>query len=133
MRNSNLFDKTMADFFGPIAQRLHLSLVKVEDGIYEIPSQHFVLRIRLHTGHARGMNVMLRPASVRDFDENEPGVHYGIGCFMEFNGEKLEQVFIEVGSDDEFVEHAHARRLILAWPEFTLPINQFNYLTHLTN
>jgi hypothetical protein len=54
MCDSKLFDKAVAKFFEPIAHRLGLPLTKIRDGVYEIPSPHFILRIRLHTGHARG-------------------------------------------------------------------------------
>lgn len=106
MRDSKLFDKAVAMFFEPIAQRLRLSLSKVREGVYEIPSPHFILRIRLHTGHARGLNVALRPASLRDFDENTAGSEYGIGCFMLFNGEKLEHIYVRVETDEDFLKLA---------------------------
>jgi hypothetical protein len=119
MRDSELFDQTVRKFFEPIARSLTLPLTKVEDGIYEIPSPHFILRIRLDTGHARGMNAMLRPASLHNFDENEPGVHYGIGCFIQFHGERLEDTFIEVGSDEAFLEQA--RLLAKATERYGIP------------
>jgi len=106
MRDSEIFDEAIANYFAPIARELGLPLVKVDDGIYEIPSPHFILRVRLHTGHGRGFNVILRQASSRKFDENEPFVQYGIGCFMEFHGEDLNQTFIDVDSDDDFMKQA---------------------------
>jgi hypothetical protein len=106
MRDSEIFDEAIAKYFAPIAQELGLSLAKVDDEIYEIPSPHFILRIRLHTGHRRGLNVILRQASSRKFDENEPFVQYGIGCFIEFHGEDLKQTFIDIDSNDDFMKQA---------------------------
>jgi hypothetical protein len=106
MRDSKIFDEAIAKYFGPIAHELGLPLSKVDDGIYEISSPYFILRIRLHTGHRRGLNVMLRQASLRIFDEKEPFVQYGLGCFMEFHGEDLKQTFIDVNSDDDFMKQA---------------------------
>jgi hypothetical protein len=106
MRDSEIFHEAIAKLFAPIARELGLSLTNVDEGIYEIPSPHFILRIRLHTGHRRGFNVILRQASLRKFDENEPFVQYGIGCFMEFYGEDLKQTFIDVDSDDDFMKQA---------------------------
>lgn len=106
MRDTKIFDEAVAAFFEPIARKLALPLLKVRDGVYEIPSPHFVMRIRLDTGHRRGLNVILRPASVRDFDENKPGIQYGIGAFMQFHGERIEQTFIDVDSDDDFLKRA---------------------------
>jgi hypothetical protein len=106
MRDSEIFDEAIARYFAPIARELGLPLAKVDDGIYEITSPYFILRIRLHTGHRRGFNVILRQASSRKFDENEPFVQYGIGCFMEFHGEELKQSFIDVDSNDDFMKLA---------------------------
>jgi hypothetical protein len=106
MLDSEIFDEAVAEYFAPIAQELGLPLTKVDNGIYEIPSPHFILRIRLHTGHRRGFNVILRQASSRKFDESEPFVQYGIGCFMEFHGEDLKQTFIDVDSNDDFMKQA---------------------------
>ena len=106
MRDLKVFDEAVATFFEPIARRLALPLLKVRAGIYEIPSPHFIMRIWLDTGHRRGLNVILRQTSVHDFDENKPGVQYGIGAFMQFHGERLDQTFIEVDSDKEFFKRA---------------------------
>jgi len=106
MCDSEIFDKAIVKYFAPIARELGLPLAKVSDGIYEIPSPHFIMRIRLHTGHRRGFNVLLRRASFRKFDENEPFVQYDIGCFLELYGEDLKKTFIEVDSDDDFMRQA---------------------------
>lgn len=106
MRDSKLFDKAVTDFFAPIAQELGLPLMRLNEGIYEIPSSYFILRIRLHTGHRRGLNVTLRQASFRVVDESKPFVQYGLGCFMEFHGEDLKHTFIEVDSNDAFMKQA---------------------------
>jgi len=84
MRDSQLFDVAVLRFFEPIAKAVGLPLSKIEDGVYEIPSPHFILRIRLHTGHHRGINVILRRTSAQTFDEKNPG--YGIGHFVSFEG-----------------------------------------------
>ncbi len=119
MRDSGLFDVAVARLFEPIARRLRLPLIKVRQGVYEITSPHFIMRIRLHTGHARGLNVILRPFTAGDFDENKPGVQYGIGCFMEYYGEKLEETFITVDSDKQFLEQA--RLLAIAAERYGVP------------
>lgn len=59
MRDSETFDEAIAKYFAPIAGELGLPLTKVDESIYEIPSPHFILRIRLHTGHRRGFNVIV--------------------------------------------------------------------------
>ncbi|SRR5258708_18689560 len=119
MRDSDVFDKAVKTFFEPIAQKLALPLSKVREGVYEIPSPYFIMRVRLDTGHARGLNVILRPASAEEFDENKPGVQYGIGCFMEFRGEQLERTFIDVDTDADFLEQA--RLLALAAERHCVP------------
>jgi len=119
MRDSQLFDKAVETFFGPLARKLALPLTKVQDGVYDLPSQHFIMRIRLHTGHRRGLNVLLRPASLRDFDENKPGSELGIACFIEFHGENPQVVFIDVSTDDNFFEQA--RLLAMAAERYGVP------------
>lgn len=107
MRDSKIFDQTVAKFFEPIARKLGLSLVRVMEGVYEIYSPYFIMRIRLDTGHSRrGLNVILREASHREFDERAPYIQYDIGCFTQFYGEKLEDTFIDVLTDEDFIKQA---------------------------
>jgi len=101
MRDSELFDKSVHQFFEPIARKLELPLFKVDDDIYEIPSPYFILRVRLHTGHHRGLNVFLRQSSFCDFDENIPGSEYGLGWFM---GEDKNQLPNDACTDDDFIK-----------------------------
>ena len=75
------------------------------------------MRIRLHTGHKRGLNVLLRPASACKFDENEPGSEYGIGNFMLFKGAQLEEAVIE--TDEDFLKEAE--RLAQVAEQFGIP------------
>ena len=119
MRDSKIFDEAVVKFFQPIAQKLDLPLSKVSEGVYEISSPHFVMRIRLDTGHARGLNVILRQSSLREFDENEPFVQYGIGCFMQFYGESLQETFIDVDTNEDFLEQA--RLLAIAAERYGVP------------
>jgi hypothetical protein len=46
MRDTKIFDEAVMAFFEPIARRLALPLLKVRDGVYEIPSPHFIMRDR---------------------------------------------------------------------------------------
>jgi hypothetical protein len=119
MRDSKLFDQAVAKHFGPISQKLGLLLSKISDGVYEMPSPHFIMRIRLHTGHRRGLNVLFRPASLRDFDESKPGIQYDLGCFMLFQGEDLKQVMVDVDTDEDFLRQA--RLLAGATERFGVP------------
>ena len=106
MRDSNLFEKAVKQYFEPMARKYNFPLIRVRDGVYDILSPCFIMRIRLHTGHARGLNVILREASLREFDEKQPFIQYGIGCFMEFCGEGLPDTFISVNSDSDFLKQA---------------------------
>jgi hypothetical protein len=117
MRDSKIFDEAVAKFFEPIARRLGLPLSKVREGIYDIPSPHFIVRIRLHTGHRRGLNVLLRPASLREFDEDKSGAEYGIGNFMIFEGAEWKEELVE--TDADFLKRA--AWLAKALEQFGLP------------
>jgi len=105
MRDSELFDDAVTKFFRPLALKLGLPLNKVGDGVYAIASPHFIARIRLHTGHRRGLNVLLRPAALQNYDENSPG-EYGIGCFMQFNGEDMQSIILDVHTDEDFLKQS---------------------------
>lgn len=104
MRDSKIFDEAVLQFFGPIASAAELPLSKVQDGVYEITSPNFVMRIRLHTGHQRGINVILRRASNEAFDEKHPG--YGIVHFVKFGGGEWESDET-VRTDTDFMRKAH--------------------------
>jgi hypothetical protein len=105
VRDSELFDKVVAKFFAPIANKLELPIVKVTDYIYEIPSPHFIMRIRLHGGRHRGINVILRKTSLRDFVDNKAGFQLDVGCFRLFNGEELKP-YSPVLTDSDFLQQA---------------------------
>jgi hypothetical protein len=117
MRDSGLFDEVVGQFFEPIALKLELPLFKVEDGIYEIPSPFFIVRIRLDTGHARGFNVLLRQTSICDFEDYKPYIQYGIGNFVLFSGEKLESM--NIFTDEDFLRQAQL--LAEASERFAIP------------
>ena len=119
MRDSLLFDKAVDTLFKPFAQKLGLSLRTVRDGVYDIPSPHFIMRIRLDTGHRRGLNLTLRPASFKEFDENKPGIQLGIGCFIEFHGENSRDTLIDVSTDEHFFEQV--RLLAIAAERYAVP------------
>jgi len=107
MCDSELFDKTAEKLFAPIANKLGLPFFKVADGIYEIPSPYFIMRIRLDTGHSsRGLNVILRKTTLPDFVDNKVGYQLGIGCFRLFNGEELKPPCLRVFTDTEFLQQA---------------------------
>jgi hypothetical protein len=117
MRDSRLFDRAVKEFFEPIAAKLGLPLGEIREGVYEIASPRFIMRIRLHTGHRRGLNVLLREASAREFDENEPGIEYGIGNFVMADGEEWEERLVE--TDDDFLRRAEY--LVNAAKRFGIP------------
>jgi hypothetical protein len=119
MRDLQLFTKAVGVFFEPLASKHDLSLSEAREGVYDISSQHFIMRIRLHTGHRRGLNVSLRPASFREFDENEPGVELGIWLLIEFYGHDPRDVFVEVSSDESFLKQVEL--LAVAAERYGLP------------
>jgi hypothetical protein len=108
MRDAVLFDRAVAKFFKPIADKLQLPLFKVAYNIYEIPSPYFIMRIRLHGGRYRGINVILRRTTLRDFVDNKPGFQLGIGCFAQFIGEELKgfKQLLPTATDADFMEQA---------------------------
>ena len=119
MRDSQLFDKAIELYFRPLAGKIGLPLSKVEDGVFEIPSQRFILRIRLHTGHSRGLNVILRPASLHKFDENKDHGVLGIGNFIEFYGGEWKEPSIEIDSEEKFLAQTH--RMAEATQRYAVP------------
>lgn len=88
VRDSDLFDKAAAQFFAPIAKKLGLALVKVTDYIYEMPSPYFIMRFRLNGGPRRGLNVLFRQTTLRDYVDDDRPDQYGLGCFGLYNSEE---------------------------------------------
>ena len=119
MRDSKLFDEGMKTYFLPFAQKHGLSWAKERDGVYDILSPYYILRIRLDTGHRRGANVILRPASHRVFDENDPTVQIGLRWFAEFYGKKSQNLFNEVSDRESFLDQM--RLLALAAEQYAEP------------
>lgn len=111
-RDSALFDEMVGTCFRPLADKLHLPLNKIGEGVYEIPSDYFIARIRLDTGQARGLNVILRPASFHDDKQ------FGIGHFVDFRGGNSSGIMIDVFTDNDFRKQvqllAHATEQYLA-------------------
>lgn len=112
MRDSALFEEMVATCFRPLADKLHLPLNKIGDGAYEIPSDYFIARIRLDTGHARGLNVILRSASIHDDKQ------FGIRHFVDFHDGNSSGIMIDVFTDNDFRKQvqllAHATERYLA-------------------
>jgi len=88
VRDSDLFDKAAAQFYAPIAKKLGLALVKVTDYIYEMPSPYFIMRFRLNGGPRRGLNVLFRQTTLRDYVDDDRPDQYGLGCFGLYNSEE---------------------------------------------
>jgi hypothetical protein len=104
LRDAELFDEAVARFFRPFAQKHNFSLSKVREGVYDIFSPFFIMRVRLDTGHRRGLNVLLRPSTIRAFDENVARTEYGIANFVRFQGGEWKEGLID--TDIDFMERA---------------------------
>jgi hypothetical protein len=101
-----IFDSAVVTFFEPIAQKYGFPIVKIKNGIYEIPTPHFILRIALDFERDMGLNVTLREVSLRDFDDRALNVEYGIGCFMLFNGEDIKPLHFDINTDEGYLKMA---------------------------
>src|SRR5262245_59887103 len=104
MRELKLFDDAVQRYFMPVAERLRLQTSRVRDGFYELASPFLVARIRLDTGHRRGLNVIAHKPSMREIDENEPWSQIGIANFAKAAGEECLEPDIE--NDGDFLERA---------------------------
>jgi hypothetical protein len=103
MLGSKTFDKAVATFFKPIAQKHGLPLLKIEDCIYEMPSPYFILRIGLLAGHNRSISATLRQVSLRNFVDRVVGIQYDIGWLLRFNGEDTEPFHFLISDDNDIL------------------------------
>ncbi|MGH7939815.1 MAG: hypothetical protein ACREFR_01930, partial [Limisphaerales bacterium] len=93
--------------FEPIAQKCGLPLIKIQEGIYEMPSPFFIQRLEAYAGHSsRGLSAMLRQATLRAFVERVPGFQCDITWFMRFNGKDTEAFYFNIVTDEDFLKMA---------------------------
>jgi len=94
-------------YFEPIAQKHKLPLVRIEDGIYEVPSPHYILHIEAYAGHSsRGLSASLRKTTLCTFVRGRAGFQYGIGWFMSSKGENIDYFNFQINDDDDFLKMA---------------------------
>jgi hypothetical protein len=103
-----IFEKVVTAYFGPIAQKYGLPLVKIKDNIYEMPSPYFILRIGVYSGHGSGRNITatLHQVTLCNFAENKPLCQYGVGWLGSFAEDKSEPFHADLNTDDGFLKKA---------------------------
>lgn len=85
-RDARLLDRAVAAYLEPIAKKHGLPIVRIQDGIYEIPSPYFIQRLEAYAGHsARDMSAHLRKTTLCVLIERDPKIQYDIGWFVRFN------------------------------------------------
>jgi hypothetical protein len=84
------FDNEVKRCFLPLANRASLSLQKLKEGVFEMSSHGFALRVRSGIGHARDFVVTLAKQSSLSKNYDELTGEIGLGNFAEVHGEKLE-------------------------------------------
>jgi hypothetical protein len=104
-RDAELLDRAMKMYFEPIAQKHNWPLVRIQDGIYEMPSPYFIQRIEAYAGHGnRDLSAMLRQTTLRAFKERTPGFQCDITWFMRFNDKNTEAFRFGIITDEDFLK-----------------------------
>jgi hypothetical protein len=105
-KSRELFEKAVATYFKPIAEKHRFPLVKIGGNIYEIPTIHVILRIGLYSGHGSGRNLAttLRQVTLCDFVESSPHNQFGLGWFASFTGIKIDPFQADLKTDDGFLK-----------------------------
>jgi hypothetical protein len=83
------FNQAVLNRFGAMAESLDLKLKQLADGVFEIASQLYSLRIRLGTGHRVDFLVTLVDNKEKADDANALTGEIGLGVIMEYYGTKL--------------------------------------------
>jgi len=88
------FEQAVARYFVPIAQEHGWSCIRRAPTVYEIPSPHFVMRIRFDVGaHRRSINALLLPKDQMPGDiENGGEGELGIAVIAGYNGVTIESI-----------------------------------------
>ena len=114
---SNTFDEAVAKFFAPIVSRANLAIRKLGQGVYEVQSPEFTMRIRRGSGHRKDILVTLLPTAERPSDIRDLSKEIGFGVIANFHGEKLAELPFD--TEDDYFRYASS--LATAAEKFLLP------------
>jgi hypothetical protein len=114
---SKTFDAAVSRHFKPIARRFSLPINRLKDGVYEIPSPYFIMRIRFGIGHGKSILVTLACVDEKPADIDDESKEYGIGVIAAYNGEEM--CTEQVDTIEDFLQQAE-RTARLA-EEFGIP------------
>lgn len=111
------FDVAIAKSFAPIANHLKLQVRKLAEGVYEIESREFTVRIRHGTGHRKDILITFLPTAERPIDVGDLSKEIGLGVVVRFNGETLSDM--QFDTEDEYLRYA--RDLAEAVKKYLVP------------
>lgn len=95
----DVFDKAVRDFFAPIAEQCGLQIVRISDGLYEIPSSHCNMRIQLGIGHSKGLSVTLCPAQKCSENSNGWDTEIGLPVIAKYNGYEIQFEYVGTATE----------------------------------
>jgi hypothetical protein len=116
----DLFKKAVAQYFEPIAHENNLPLVRPGEKLYEIPSIHFVMRIRFDVGaHTKSINATLIQSHQMPGDIEEGCLdELGVGVIAGYNGVEVRYVPWEQ-TEEGFLQQAKA--IAIQAKQFAVP------------
>jgi len=124
MKNPNvrMFDDAAARFFAPIASRAKLPFQSLGDGVYEIQSREFTMRVRRGTGHRKDILITLLPTVERSADLGDLSKEIGLGVIAKFRGENLAEP--SLATQEEYFRYSE--NLAIASERLLVPYLQGN-------
>jgi hypothetical protein len=81
------FDFAVSQYFEPMAKRFRLSISHLKDGLYEIQSPYYSMRIEYTEGHiGKQILATLFPTKDRPANVEDRVRKYGVGLIAKYNG-----------------------------------------------
>lgn len=114
------FERAVARYFEPIARQHRWPFIRTSAQLYEIPSPHFVMRIRFNIGaHAKSINATLIPTKELPGDVEDGGHgELGVAVIAGFNGVPIEYIPWDATEEGLFKEAQHVSNMA---QQFALP------------
>lgn len=88
------FERAVARYCEPIARDHDWPLIRLRENVYEIPSPHFVMRVRFDVGaHTKSINATMIPTEQMPGDvENGDSGELGVAVIAGYNGISIEYI-----------------------------------------
>lgn len=89
MNDLEFIDGLIIRFFSPVAAKVGRPLQRIADGVYEICSSVFTIRIRFCEGHGKSILATIMLTSERSTDPSDLRDEIGVGVVARYEGKSM--------------------------------------------